>query len=296
MRLQSEHILTFVELVRKGSVGGAAAARHLTQPAISNQLRQLQRSIGEALYRRRGRGVELTAAGEAFFAHALAVEQALKGAETFAEGLHGGETGLVRVAASQTIAGSLLPAFLAVFQQRHPGIEVHVDTSNSRQVVANLNSYDIGLVESPLPRDVPHDFQTVALGQDEVVLVMPHNHRLAILDTIPLSKLESESLIWREAGSGTNEVVEDAFCQAGIAPSRRISLGGVAAVLEAVRQGLGLGFASQLTLKRQDAMLAARPLKPRLLRPLTMIMPVHAGAAASILAEDLKTSLASFLT
>lgn len=296
MKLQPEHILTFVELVRSGSVGGAAAARHLTQPAISNQLRQLQLAIGEALYRRKGRGVELTAAGEAFYMRALAVEQALKGAETFAEGLRGGENGLVRVAASQTIAGSLIPVFLAAFQKRYPGIEVHVDTSNSRQVVDELGAYDIGLVESPLQRDLQTDYRSEALGQDEVVLVMPRGHALAALDTVPLQRLENQPLIWREAGSGTNEVVEDAFRQAGITPSRRISLGGVAAVLEAVRQGLGLGFASQLTLKRQDAMLVARPLKPRLLRPLTMIMPRHAGAAASILAEELKTSLASFLT
>ena len=86
MRLQPEHILTFVELVRNGSVGGAADARRLTQPAISNQLRQLQQAMGEALYQRAGRGVALTAAGEAFYAHALAVEQSLKAAEAFAAG------------------------------------------------------------------------------------------------------------------------------------------------------------------------------------------------------------------
>jgi len=295
MRLHPDHILSFVELVRQGSIGGAAKARHLTQPAVSNQLRQLQQDIGEDLYRRQGRGVALTATGEAFYTHALAVEQALKATEAFAEGLGSGDTGLVRIASSQTIAGSLLPAVLAAFQHRHPGIEIHVDTSNSRQVIDHLGTYDIGLVESPLARELPADYRAVPLGQDEVVAVMPRGHVLAALAAVPLAQLSDLPLIWREAGSGTSEVVEQAFRQAGITPSRRISLGGVAAVLEAVRQGLGLGFASQLTLKRRDAMLVARPLKPRLLRPLTMIMPVHAGAAASILAEDLRTSLASLL-
>ncbi|HXH63880.1 MAG TPA: LysR family transcriptional regulator, partial [Mariprofundaceae bacterium] len=109
MRLHPEQILTFVELVRQGSIGAAAKARHLTQPAVSNQLRQLQRDLGEDLYRRQGRGVALTATGEAFYAHALRVEQALQAAASFAEGLRGLESGRVRVAASQTIAGSLLP-------------------------------------------------------------------------------------------------------------------------------------------------------------------------------------------
>jgi DNA-binding transcriptional LysR family regulator len=287
MKLQAEHLLTFVELVRCGSVGAAAAARHLTQPAASNQLRQLQQAIGEALYRRVGRGVALTATGEAFYAHALGVEQALKAAQGFAEGLAGGEAGLVRIAASQTIAGSLLPAFLAAFQKRHPGIEVHVDTSNSRQVVADLLTYDIGLVESPLPRDLPVDYRAVPLGQDEVVLVMPRGHALAVLDVVPLRRLADMPLIWREPGSGTSEVVEHAFRQAGMAPTRRLALGGVAAVLEAVRQGLGLGFASRLTLRREDALLVSRPLSPRLLRPLTMLMPMQPTVAGRILATEL---------
>lgn len=295
MRLQPEHILTFVELARSGSVGGAAAARHLTQPAISNQMRQLQQTMGEALYQRAGRGVALTAAGEAFYAHALAVEQSLKAAEAFAAGLQNGDTGLVRIAASQTISGSLIPVFLAAFQKRYPGIEVHVDTSNSRQVVDELGAYDIGLVESPLQRDLPTDYRAEALGQDEVMLVMPRGHALGALDAVPLQRLENQPLIWREAGSGTSEVVEQAFRQAGIAPSRRLVLGGVAAVLEAVRQGLGLGFASLLTLRREDALLVSRPLEPRLLRPLTMLLPVHTTAAAGLLAEDLRTSLASIL-
>jgi len=295
MRLQPEHILTFVELVRNGSVGGAADARRLTQPAISNQLRQLQQAMGEALYQRAGRGVALTAAGEAFYAHALAVEQSLKAAEAFAAGLQSGDTGLVRIAASQTISGSLIPVFLAAFQKRHPGIEVHVDTSNSRQVVDELGAYDIGLVESPLQRNLQADYRVETLGQDEVVLVMPRGHVLEALDAVPLQRLENKPLIWREAGSGTNEVVEDAFRQAGITPFRRISLGGVAAVLEAVRQGLGLGFASHLSLRRTDGMLTARPLAPRLLRPLTMLMPVNPTAAARIFADDLSANLAPLL-
>lgn len=295
MRLNPDHILTFVELVRQGSIGVAAKARHLTQPAVSNQLRQLQQAVGGRLYRRQGRGVALTSTGEAFYTHALRVEQALKGVQDFAEGLQELETGRVRIAASQTISGSLLPAFLASFQQRHPGIEVHVDTTNSRQVIDSLSAYDIGLVESPLRPDVPDGYRAEPLGRDEVVLVMPRGHPLAQRNPVPLQMLQDQALIWREPGSGTSEVVEDAFRQAGISPSRRISLGGVAAVLEAVRQGLGLGFASQLTLKRRDSMLVARSLAPRLQRPLTMLLPGQPSVAARMLADDLKTRLVPLL-
>jgi LysR family transcriptional regulator, low CO2-responsive transcriptional regulator len=287
MRLHPDHILSFVELVRQGSIGGAAKARHLTQPAVSNQLRQLQDDIGENLYQRRGRGVVLTATGQAFYHHALAVEQALQAASAFSEGLQGLETGRVRVASSQTIAGSLLPAVLAAFQQRYPGIEMHVDTSNSRQVIGTLNDYDIGLVESPLPRQIPETHRAVPIGQDEVVLVMPDGHPLATRHSVPLALLADQPLIWREPGSGTSEVVAEAFRQAGAEVSRHLSLGGVAAVLEAVRQGLGLGFASHLTLKHTDGELITRPLTPRLLRPFTMLVPRHPSPAAQAFADFL---------
>ena len=275
MRLQPEHILTFAELVRRGSVGAAAAARHLTQPAVSNQLRQLQQAIGEPLYRRQGRGVALTAAGEAFHVHALRVEQALRAAQAFAEGLAGGDTGRVRIAASQTIAGSLLPAFLAAFQHRHAGIEVLVDTSNSRQVVARLHEYDIGLVESPLARELPADYRAVALGRDEVVLVMPRGHALAALEAVPLRLLAEAPLIWREAGSGTNEVVEQAFREIGLSPERRLALGGVAAVLEALRPGPGPGLAHRLALRPAGALATSRPVSPGVRRPSHTLMPPH---------------------
>lgn len=287
MRLNPDQLLSFVALVQHGSVGAAARARHLTQPAISNQLKRLQEAVGEPLYRRQGRGVVLTATGEAFYRHAREVQQALQQAEGFAEMLQGGTAGRVRVAASQTIAGSLLPAALAVFRRQYPDIEVFIDSGNSRQVFAGMEEHDLGLVESPLPAGPMACCRTEPLGHDEIVAVMRPDHPLAGQTEITLAELAAHPLIWREAGSGTREVLEQALHTAGLQPEVHLCLGGVAAVLEAVRQGLGIGVVSHLTLPVSEELLITRPLQPRLRRPLTLLLPGRATAAARLFADFL---------
>jgi len=89
MQLNPDQLLSFVALVQTGSVSAAARSRHLTQPAISNQLKRLHDAVGMPLYRKQGRGVVLTATGEAFYRHALSVQQSLQAAELFADELHG---------------------------------------------------------------------------------------------------------------------------------------------------------------------------------------------------------------
>jgi len=287
MRLNPDHLLTFAAVVQFGGISAAASARNLTQPAVSNQLKHLQDSVGEVLYRRKGRGIVLTSAGEALHRYARQVEHALRETEAFAEGLRGLETGEVRVAASQSIAGYVLPPVLVAFRRGYPGVEVLVETQNSRQVLARLQGYDLGLIERPLEGRAPADFQPTVLEHDEIMLVARRDDPVLQEEVIDLSSLMDRPLIWREAGSGTREVVEEAFRQAGLEPRINITLSGVASVLEAVRQGVGIGFTSSLSLRHERELLAARSLQPPLHRPLILLAPATASTAARTFMEFL---------
>jgi len=292
MKLNPDQLLSFVMLVQSGSVSAAAEARHLTQPAISNQLKRLQDSVGMPLYRRQGRGVILTGAGETFYRYALAVQQSLQAAETFADTLNGLDAGRVYLAASQTIAGSLLPAALVAFQKLAPHVEVFVESCNSRQVFARIAEHDLGLVESPLPASVPECCRVVALGQDRIVAVMRNDHALVAHEAIRLDNLAKYPLIWRESGSGTRDVLEQAFIAVlGHRPEVHLCLGGVSAVLEAVRQGLGIGVVSQFCLPTGERMLTTRPLQPQLRRPMSLLLPAHASPVAQKFADFLAPCL-----
>jgi len=288
MQLHPDQILSFVELVQTGSVSAAAKARHLTQPAISNQLKRLQNGMGMPLYRRQGRGVVLTATGEAFYPYAIQVQQSLRAAESFADELGGLNAGRIYLSASQTIAGSLLPAILVKFRQLSPQIEVFVESGNSQQVFEHIENHDLGLVESPLPPTMPDCCSVKTLGRDNIVAVMPTDHPLTEHAALSLAQLAGYPLIWRESGSGTRDVLEQAFrATEGQQPEIHLCLGGVSAVLEAVRQGLGIGVVSQFCLPTGERMLTTRPFQPQLCRPMSLLIPGHASPIAKKFADFL---------
>jgi len=297
VRLNPDQLLSFVALVQAGSVSMAADARHLTQPAISNQLKRLQDTIGMPLYRRQGRGVVWTATGEAFYRYAIKVQQSLQQTELFAEGLRELTAGRVHLAASQTIAGSFLPSALVQFRQLNPHIEIFVDSGNSQQVFEHMKAHDLGLVESLLPEALPDRCRVELLGHDRIVAVMRPDHPLAVSASVTLTDLLQHTLIWRETGSGTRDVLEQALLmETGTRPEVNLCLGGVSAVLEAVRQGLGIGVVSQYCLPTGESILTTRPLLPPLVRPISLLVPDHISPIAALVADFLRAYLREKLT
>ncbi|OBS08013.1 LysR substrate-binding domain-containing protein [Acidihalobacter prosperus] len=293
MRINPEQLITFAHVVREGGIGAAARARHLTQPAVSNQLRQLQSIIGEPLYRRQGRGIALTSTGQQLYRHAQALADALQEAESFAASLASVDSGRVRIAASQTLGAYILPAALAEFREHAPRIEIILESHNSQSVLDHLEACDIGLIEGPVGHGASTaHFTAQPLGSDTIVAVVPSGHRLASRRTLALGDVADEPIILREAGSGTRELVEAAFEQAGITPRVSMTLAGVAAVIEAARQGLGIGFLSALALRHEGGHVVGIPLRPGLRRRLTLLTANRPSRAAERFIDFLKDFLA----
>ncbi len=296
MNIHPEHLLSFVALVQTGSVSAAAQARSLTQPAISNQLKLLQDRLGLQLYQRHGRGVQLTGAGESFYKHALKVQQSMQALDTFADELRGLQTGRIYLSASQTIAGSLLPSALIAFRQLYPNIEVFVDSGNSQEVFDRMQHHDLGLIESPLPTSMPECCEIQPLGEDKMVAVMPKLHPLSKHASITLHQLQDYPMIWREKGSGTRDVLEQAWIKSlGNQPNIQLCMGGVAAVLESVRKGLGISVVSQFCLPTGESVLSTRPFEPALSRPMSLLLPSNSSPLAKKLVDFLVPYLRSQL-
>lgn len=292
MRINPDQLITFAHVVREGGIGAAARARHLTQPAVSNQLRQLQSIIGEPLYRRQGRGIALTGAGQQLYRHAQALADALHEAEAFAIALASVDSGRVRIAASQTLGAYILPAALAEFRVVAPQIEIILESHNSQSVLDHIDTCDIGLIEGPVGHaSAAVHFSAQPLGNDTIVAVVPRHHRLAARQALTLTDVADEPIILREAGSGTRELVETAFAQAGLTPRVCMTLAGVAAVIEASRQGLGIGFLSSLALRHEGEHVIGIPLRPNLRRKLTLLAANQPSRAAERFIAFLKDFL-----
>lgn len=287
-----EQLLTFAYVADAGNISRAAEMLHLSQPAVSGQLRLLQDWFGEPLYRRRGHGVMLTAAGERLAEHARQLRQVYQQAQTLREAWQGLETGRLRLGASTTPASYLLPALVAEFHRQFPAISLHMSDGNTSQIVERLPSLDMAFIEGEVPAGLPADTAVHPWRQDEVVAIARADHPLARHGVAHLQELIHFALIMREPGSGVRQLVERAFVDEGLAPAAALELAGVEGVKQAVRAGLGIGFVSRMSMRHEDGSLAVIRLLPQpLTRTLSILVP-HAQASARAAERFLEACLA----
>ncbi len=265
-------LLTWTMVARMGSINAAADALGLTQPAVSNQLRRLQDWLGEPLYRRHGRGVTPTPLGKRLLRVASQIESALADAETLQTDVQGLLQGSLLLVASQTNAEFLLLRAMAVFQKRYPMIAVRLQSGNSEEARKRLDVADLAFVEDAVVAGSGHGLKGQTLIETDIRILLSVNHPLAQRpehEPVALAELSGVSVVWREPGSGTRDRVEVAFRQAGLEPEIRYEFSAGAAVREAVRCGLGVGFVSALSVTPPD--LCTRAVAPRIVQVLSVV-------------------------
>ncbi|MFM0219919.1 LysR family transcriptional regulator [Paraburkholderia caledonica] len=290
-----DQLITFAAVAEHLNISRAAVALHLSQPAVSGQLRQLQDEFGEPLYQREGRGVRLTPAGEQLASYAARLRDTWRQAHAYRDALRGLEQGTLRIGATTTPASYLLPYLIADFHRRYPDVALHTADGNTTDIVGALGSVDIALIEGPVGADLPPDTAVHAWREDEIVAIMPRAHPLAASAQgagVDLAALGAEPLIVREAGSGVRQIVERAFARAGVPMRVALEIAGVEGVKEAVRAGMGIGFVSAMSMRHEDGALRVFSLSPEpLTRRLSIVVP-HASAPSRVAQQFLALCLA----
>ena len=270
-----DQLITFSTVSEHGNISRAANALHLSQPAVSGQLRQLQDEFGEPLYRREGRGVKLTAAGEGLAVYADQMRETFAQAHAFRNALRGLESGTLRVGASTTPASYLLPYLIAEFHRRHPDVTIQTIDGNSGEIVAGLGSLDIAMIEGPEGLDLPAGTGVTPWLEDEIVVIVPRGHPLAVMEGgTTLDVLCAYPVVLREEGSGVRQLVERACARAGVEMRVALEIAGVEGVKEAVRAGMGIGFVSAMSMRHEDGALLRVGIAPEpLTRRFSILMP-----------------------
>jgi DNA-binding transcriptional LysR family regulator len=280
-----EQLITFAAVAEHRNISRAAQALHLSQPAVSGQLRLLQEEFGEPLYLRDGRGVRLTPTGGQLAAYAARLRDSWRDACAFRDALRGLERGTLRIGASTTPASYLLPYLVAAFQQRFPGVKLETASGNTSDVVGMLGALDIALIEGPPGALLPPGTVAHPWRDDEIVAIAPRSHPLAgsapTPDArVPLAVLGGYPLVLREDGSGVRQIVEQAFARADVSMHIALEIAGVEGVKEAVRAGMGIGFVSAMSMRHEDDALRVFGLGPEPLARRFSILVPHAGAAS----------------
>ncbi len=241
-RITLRQLETFATVARLGSFSRAAEALHLTQPAVSIQIRQLSETVGMPLFDQAGRSPRLTAAGEELLATTRSLDDVWNGFESAIDALRGLKRGTLRVALVTT-AKYFLPRMLGAFCKRYPDISIELEIANRDRVVERLrhNEDDLYVMSYP-PEDL--DIVVHPFLDNEMVVLAPRGH-WAAERRVSLTELAGEPFLLREPGSGSRRAIDDFARQAGVSLRVRLALGSNEALLELAGTGMGLAVISR---------------------------------------------------
>ena len=232
-----------VAVARHLSLTRAAEELKLTQPAVSMQVKALERLAGLPLLERIGRRVTLTEAGQEMLLHAQAVLRSLQDAEDALAALRGLKAGRVSIAVVST-AKYFAPKLLARFSREHPEVELKLAVQNRETVVQLLADNDVDLAIMGTP---PQHLETTAyrFAKHPLVIFAAPDHRLAKEPQVPAAALAGEVFLVRERGSGTRAAMERFFAAHRVRPAGTTEISSNETIKQAVMAGMGLAFLSQ---------------------------------------------------
>ena len=254
MNLTLRQLKIFDAVARHQSFTRASEQLHLTQPAVSMQVKQLEEAVGLPLFEQVGKQIYLTEAGEEMERYASSVLAILLEADQVFDEMKGMERGRLRIAVVST-ANYFVPQLLAAFCLRYPRVKVSLDVTNRERLLAALARNDTDLVIMGMP---PEKMDVVAetFMDNLLVAIAPPSHPLAGKKNIPVERLQEETFLIREKGSGTRSATERFFVEHSMSLSSTMEMSSSESIKQGVEAGLGLGLLSlhtldmELTLKR----------------------------------------------
>jgi LysR family transcriptional regulator, low CO2-responsive transcriptional regulator len=261
MHITLRQLQIFEAVARNNSISRAATDLHLTQPAVSMQMKQLEEQVGLALVEQIGKRLFLTEAGQALRGHAREITGRMGDLSAAMDQFRDLKRGLLRLAVVST-ANYFLPPLIAAFSRLYPGVQVSLQVANRETVLAALadNTTDLAITGQP-----PDSIDVVAqhFMDNPLVIIAAPGHPLAHQSSIPLHCLADETLVVREPGSGTRAAMERHFAAHSATFKAGCELGTNEALKQAVRAGLGLGVVSAQTieLELQTACLVVLPVE-----------------------------------
>ncbi len=247
MHLTLRQLKVFETVAQHLSFTRAAEAMHLTQPAVSMQVKQLEENAGLALFEQVGRKIYLTEAGEEMSHYSHIITQQLSELDDVLEELKGNKRGRLNIAVAST-ANYFVTRLIGAFSERVEHLTVNLDVTNRKGLIRDLERNEVDLVIMGQP---PDHIELVAerFMENPLVVIAASDNPLAGRENIPLAALQGETFVMREAASGTRAAMERFFTEQGVHLNAGMEMRSNEAVQQAVQAGLGLGIVSIHTLE-----------------------------------------------
>ncbi len=241
----------FGVVAQEGSVTRAAEKLFTSQPAVSMQIKLLERETGIKLFERARRAVRLTREGQLLYAAALKIQQGLKEADEIVSDIRGLRTGFVHIGASTTPGIYLLPEVIGQFKKKHPQIQVRLLVANTDAIFTKIQRGEVhvGFVGT---EDIPESMTAEGFVHDHIIPVLPSGHPLLKKKTLSVREIAKEPFILREEGSGTRTLLEGKLREKNLTLENVImEIGNTEGIKRAVAAGLGISFLSYFSVAEE---------------------------------------------
>ena len=273
--MSDRRLQVFYTVARLLSFTKAAEELHMTQPAVTFQVRQLEEQFNTRLFDRTHNRISLTEAGIKVYESAKKIFTIYSEMDNAVRELTGDISGVLILGASTTIAEYMLPVLLGDFKAQHPDVTVRLKVANTDGIVSQVenNAIDLGVVEAPVTNK---NLVVEVCRTDQLVVIAPPGHELANEQSIPLKRLGDYPFICREEGSGTREVMLERMHAAGMHPNDlqiSMELGSLEAIKGAVEAGMGISVISLATIQKEIKLgtLVAIKTEPPIHRPFSFV-------------------------
>jgi DNA-binding transcriptional LysR family regulator len=251
--MADRRLQVFQTVARLLSFTKAAEELHMTQPAVTFQVRQLEEQFNTRLFDRTHNRISLTDAGKRVHECADRIFELYAEMDNSVRELTGDISGVLILGASTTIAEYMLPVLLGDFKAKYPDITIRLKVANTDGIVSQVenNTIDLGVVEASVNNK---NLVVEKCRTDHMVLIVPPGHELAKEDVVPIRRVADYPFICREEGSGTREVMIESMHDAGVSTSDlniAMELGSLEAIKGAVESGMGVSILSNATIQKE---------------------------------------------
>ena len=249
MKVTLNQLAIFAEVVRQNSITKAAKILHRTQPAVSIQIKELEKRYGVTLIDIIGKKICLTAAGHELWEAYQAIDQQISSIAKKLSKRSGTLKGVFNIAIVST-AQYFIPKLLGDFRHNHTEVEIKLTVTNRANALLRLqNNLDDLVILSQLPKELKIDEKAVL--DDQLVLIAATEHSLATSKNLKLSDLKNEHYLIREQGSGTRMAMEKIFKKQKFQPQIVMELGSGEAIKQAVMANMGISLVSKMSIEQE---------------------------------------------
>lgn len=243
-------LAVFVTVVERENFTRAAEELHMTQPAVSQYIQTLERTLGTKLLDRSNKYVRLNKAGEIVYHHAREILGLYTRMQCLVDDLMHTASGSINIGASYTFGEYVLPRLIAHLRKQFPGIQPSITIGNTKEIAELVAAHqlDLGVVEGEFTHE---KLEIEPLAEDSMVVIVSADHPLLRQDQWTIADLAEETWIIREQGSGTREAAEKMFAEFQFFPGSIMEFGSTQIIKESVEAGIGISLLSSWAIRKE---------------------------------------------